>query len=55
MMSDIDRSKLKVVESYVVLGERRYVVRISDTKISFNISAESEEEAIRKVLEMLSK
>ncbi len=46
--------ELKVVETYTLLGEKRYVVEIVGTKIRINVSADSEKEALEKVSQLLS-
>ena len=45
---------LEVEESYSVLGQQRFVVRVKDTNIKFNVEASSAKEALRKVRKILN-
>ena len=45
---------LEVVESYVLLGIKRYVVRVKGSRIKVNVAASSESEALKRVKELLS-
>ena len=47
--------EFEILEEYELLGERRFRVRIKGTKIVLNVSAESNEEAIRKAKELVKK
>lgn len=50
MSEDIE---LEVVETYELLGEKRYRIRVKGTIIYVNVAANSEEEAKKKAVEML--
>ena len=45
--------ELEVVETYELLGEKRYRIRVKGTIIYVNVAANSEEEAKKKAVEML--
>ena len=47
--------ELEVVEEYVLLGERRFRVRVKGTNLYVNVAASSREEALSKALSMLEK
>jgi len=47
--------EFEILEEYELLGERRFRVRIKGTKIVLNVSAENNEEAIRKAKELVKK
>jgi len=47
--------ELEVVESYTLLGERRWRIRVGGTRIVLNVAAPTREEALRKAEEMLSR
>ena len=47
--------ELEVVEEYVLLGERRFRIRVKGTNIYVNVAASSREEALSKALSMLEK
>ncbi len=54
-MSDkIDKYELEVVESYKMLGEPRFRVKVKGTNIVINVHASSEEEALKKAREILN-
>lgn len=46
---------LEVIEEVVVEGGRRYRVRLVNTNITFNVSASSPEDAVRKAAELAVK
>lgn len=46
---------LEVIEEYYQIGMKRYRVKVRDSNIIFNVSAESESEAIEKARRMLEK
>ncbi|MEM1696069.1 MAG: hypothetical protein QXS14_00255 [Desulfurococcaceae archaeon] len=50
----ISRNELKVVEVYELFNEKRYRIRVEGTNIVINVSAPSEEEALRKALSILA-
>ncbi len=50
MSEDIE---LEVVETYELLGEKRYRIRVKGTIVYVNVAANSEEEAKKKAIEML--
>ncbi|MEM4826570.1 MAG: hypothetical protein QXK07_00825 [Desulfurococcaceae archaeon] len=50
----ISRNELKVVEVYELFNEKRYRIRVEGTNIVINVSATSEEEALRKALSILA-
>lgn len=45
--------ELEVVETYELLGEKRYRVRVKGTIIYVNVAANSEDEAKMKAVEIL--
>ncbi len=46
-------SIVEIVERYELLGEQRYRVRVKGTNFYLNIKASSDEEALRKALELI--
>lgn len=46
---------LEVIEEVVVEGGRRYRVRLVNTNITFNVSANNSEDAVRKAAELAVK
>ncbi|MEM4101093.1 MAG: hypothetical protein QXE24_00240 [Desulfurococcaceae archaeon] len=50
----ISRNELKVIEVYELFNEKRYRIRVEGTNIVINVSATSEEEALRKALSILA-
>lgn len=51
----ISKSQLRIIEKYVFLGQLRYRVQVVGTNIVFNVSAESDDEALEKALELARK
>ena len=51
----MELSELEVTEEYSVLGQKRYVIRIRGSNVSFNIEADNPGEALEKVLKILKK
>lgn len=47
--------ELEVVEEYILLGERRFRVRIKGTSIYVNVAASSPEEALEKARALLER
>jgi hypothetical protein len=47
--------ELEVVEEYVLLGEKRFRVRVKGTKLYVNVAAGSREEALEKARSILEK
>jgi len=47
--------ELEILEEYELLGEKRFRVKIKGTKIVLNVSAENNEEAIKKAKELIKK
>ncbi|MCE4611071.1 MAG: hypothetical protein F7B17_03775 [Desulfurococcales archaeon] len=47
--------ELEVVEEYVLLGERRFRIRVKGTNLYVNVAASNREEALSKALSMLEK
>jgi hypothetical protein len=45
--------ELEIVETYELLGEKRYRLRIKGTSIYINVAASSEEEAYTKAKKMI--
>ena len=50
MSKDIE---LEIVETYELLGEKRYRIRVKGTIVYINVAANDEEEAKKKAIEML--
>lgn len=50
----VSKKDLKLVEVYELFGEKRYRIRVEGTNIVVNVSATSEEEALRKALGILA-
>ncbi len=46
---------LEIIEEYIIEGQRRYRVRLKGTNIVVNVEAQNEEEALRKVAELMVK
>lgn len=46
--------KLEILEKYELLGEMRYRIRIKNTKIILNVSATSDNEALKKAKELIN-
>jgi hypothetical protein len=44
---------LELVEKYELLGERRFRFRIKGTNLYINVSAENEDEALKKAMQMV--
>lgn len=51
----VSKSDLKIIERYELLGETRYRICVKGTNLVVNIGADSDEEALGKALEVLSK
>lgn len=51
----VTRDELRILERYELLGETRYRICIKGTNIVINVSADSDEEALAKALEILAK
>ncbi len=45
--------ELEVVEEYELLGEKRFRIRVRGTRVYFNVSAETPEEAKEKAARMI--
>ncbi len=50
MSKDIE---LEIIETYELLGEKRYRIRVKGTIVYINVAANDEEEAKKKAIEML--
>lgn len=50
----VSKNDLKVVEVYELFGERRYRICVQGTNILVNVGAHSEDEALRKALQILT-
>ncbi|MCE4604828.1 MAG: hypothetical protein F7B20_07705 [Aeropyrum sp.] len=48
-------AEFEIIEEYLLLGQRRFRVRELGSGIVFNVSADSEEEAIVKARELYDK
>ncbi len=46
---------LEIIEEYIIEGQRRYRVRLKGTNIVVNVEAQNDEEALRKVAELMVK
>jgi len=46
--------KLEILEKYELLGEMRYRIRIKNTKIILNVTATSDNEALKKAKELIN-
>lgn len=46
---------LEIVEEYILMGERRYRVKVKGAKLVVNVAAGSREEALRKAREILER
>lgn len=46
--------KLEILEKYELLGEIRYRIRIKNTKIILNVTATSDNEALKKAKELIN-
>ncbi len=46
---------LEIIEEYIIDGQRRYRVRLKGTNIVVNVEAQNDEEALRKVAELMVK
>ncbi len=46
---------LEIIEEYIIEGQRRYRVRLKGTNIIVNVEAQNDEEALRKVAELMVK
>ena len=51
----LQRRDLIIVERYSMLGQPRYRIQVAGTNIVFNVSAETDEEAIEKALVLAEK
>lgn len=47
--------EFEVVEEYILLGERRFRVRVKGTRVYVNVAASSPEEAAEKAKAMLER
>lgn len=47
--------RLEVVEHYTLLGEHRWRVRVRGTRVTLNVAAETEEEALERARGMLER
>ncbi len=47
--------EFEIIEEYLLLGERRFRVRVKGAMIVFNVSASSPEEAVEKARELMEK
>ena len=45
--------ELELIETYELVGEKRYRFRIKGTKIVVNVAAENESEAVEKALKLI--
>ncbi len=46
---------LEILEVIILMGEKRYRVRIKDTNIVFNVHADDKDEAIGKTMELIKR
>ncbi len=46
---------LEIIEEYIIEGQRRYRIRLKGTNIVVNVEAQNDEEALRKVAELMVK
>jgi len=46
---------LEIIEEYIIEGQRRYKIRLKGTNIIVNVEAQNDEEALRKVAELMVK
>ncbi len=51
----MENLEFEILEKYELLGEKRFRVKIRGTKIILNVSAENNEEALRKAKELVRK
>jgi len=47
--------ELEIVEEYLLLGERRFRVRVKGTRLYVNVAASSPQEALAKARSLLEK
>ncbi len=47
--------EFEIVEEFLLLGEKRFRVRVKGSNIVFNVSASSPEEAIEKARELMER
>ncbi|BEP16963.1 hypothetical protein PYJP_03150 [Pyrofollis japonicus] len=52
-MSNNSGFSLELVEKYELLGEKRFRFRIKGTSLYINVSAENEDEALKKAMQMV--
>lgn len=52
-MSDDRKYELEIVESYKLIGEPRFRVKVKNTKMVINVYAMNEEEALKRAKEIL--
>lgn len=50
-----DTVNLEIIEEYIIEGQRRYRVKLKGTNIVVNVEAQSDEEALQKVAELMVK
>lgn len=53
-MRMVSKNDLKIIEVYELFGEKRYRVCVQGTNIFVNVEASSEEEALKKSLQILA-
>ncbi|MEM1555549.1 MAG: hypothetical protein QXO78_01550 [Desulfurococcaceae archaeon] len=51
----IDKKQFKVIDKYVLNDQFRYRVAIEGTNVILNVSADSDEEAIKNAIELAEK
>lgn len=47
--------ELEIIEEYILMGERRYRVKVKGSRLVVNVAAASREEALRKAREILER
>ena len=47
--------EFEIIEDYLLLGERRFRVRVKGARIVFNVSASTPEEAVQKARELMER
>ncbi len=55
MLILIDKKQFKVIDKYVLNDQFRYRVAIEGTNVILNVSADSDEEAIKNAIELAEK
>ncbi|MEO3992810.1 MAG: hypothetical protein QN229_00620 [Desulfurococcaceae archaeon TW002] len=51
----MSKPALEIIEEVLVEGGKRYRIRLVNTNITFNVSANNPEEAVRKAAELVVK